>query len=94
MISSWDLIMKTPEIKKLVEKYSPEQLETCIAQQLEKGENACDIVDESDKVIAELSKAGVVRELMDKGMRFSDALRELARRIRAVYGKEEEASKK
>lgn len=94
MISSWDLIMKTPEIKKLVEKYSPEQLEICIVQQLEKGENACDVVDESDKVIAELSKAAVIRELMDKGMRFSDALRELARRIRAVYGKEEETSKK
>ncbi len=89
MISSWDLIMKTPEIKKLVEKYSPEQLETCIGQQLEKGENACDIVDESDKVIAELSKAAVIRELMDTGMRFSEALRELARRIRAIYSKEE-----
>ena len=89
MISSWDLIMKTPEIKKLVEKYSPEQLEACIAQQLEKGENACDIVDETDKVIAELSKAEVIRELMDKGMRFSEALRELARRIRAIYSKKE-----
>jgi hypothetical protein len=58
-------------------------------QQLEKGENACDIVDKSDTVIEELSKAAVVRELMDKGMRFSDALRELARRIRAIYSKEE-----
>lgn len=89
MISSWDLIMKTPEIKKLVEKYSPEQLESCIAQQLKKGENACDVVDESDTVITELSKAAVIRELMDKGMKFSDALRELARRIRAIYSKEE-----
>jgi hypothetical protein len=32
----------------------------------------------------------VVRELMEKGMKFSEALRELGRRIRAVYGKEEE----
>jgi len=86
--------MDTREIKKLVEKYSPEQINACIAQQLEKGKNACDIVDESDKVIAELSKAEVIRKLMDKGMRFSEALRELARRIRAVYGKEEETSKK
>ncbi len=89
MISSWDLLMKTSEIKKLAEKYSPEQLETCIAQQLEKGENACDIVDDSDEVIAGLSKAEVIRELMDQGMKFSDALRELARRIRAIYSKEE-----
>ena len=81
--------MDTREIKKLVEKYSPEQINACIAQQLEKGENACDIVDETDKVIAELSKAEVIRELMDKGMRFSEALRELARRIRAIYSKKE-----
>jgi len=80
--------MKTSEIKELVEKYSPEQLETCIAQQLEKGENLCNIVDRSDKVIEELSKAAVIRELMGQGMSFSEALRELARRIRAVYGSE------
>jgi cell fate (sporulation/competence/biofilm development) regulator YmcA (YheA/YmcA/DUF963 family) len=81
--------MNTQEIKKLVEKYSLDQLNTCISQQIEKGENLCDIVDDDGVVIAELSKAGVIRELMDKGMRFSDALRELAKRIRAVYGKEE-----
>ena len=78
--------MKTSEIKELVEKYSPEQLETCIMQQLDKGENLCNIVDQTDKVIAELSKAAVVQELMGQGMSFSEALRELGRRIRAVYG--------
>jgi uncharacterized protein YoaH (UPF0181 family) len=46
-------------------------------------------VDEQDEVIASLSKAEVVRELMDQGMTFSEALRELGKRIRAVYGKEE-----
>jgi hypothetical protein len=81
--------MKTQELKKVVDKYSPEQLETCIRQQLEKGENACNVVDEADEVITSLSKAEVVRELMDQGLTFSEALRELGRRIRAVYGKEE-----
>jgi cell fate (sporulation/competence/biofilm development) regulator YmcA (YheA/YmcA/DUF963 family) len=81
--------MKTSEIKELVEKYSPEQLETCIVQQLEKGENLCNIVDQTDKVVAELSKAAVIQELMGQGMSFSEALRELGRRIRAVYGSEE-----
>jgi len=78
--------MKTAELKELVEKYSPEQLETCIAQQLEKGKNLCNIVDQTDTVIAELSKAAVVQELMNQGLSFSEALRELGRRIRAVYG--------
>ncbi len=81
--------METKELKKLAEKYSPDQLESCIRQQLAKGANECELVDADDEVIAALSKAGVVRELMDQGRTFSEALRELARRIRAVYGKEE-----
>jgi len=82
--------MKSQDLKKIVDKYSAEQLEVCIRQQLDKGENACEIVDDkADEVITELSKAEVVRELMEQGMKFSEALRELGRRIRAVYGKEE-----
>jgi len=85
--------MDTKELKKLAEKYTPDQLEFCIRQQLEKGVNQCEIVDQTNDVITALSKAEVVRELMDKGMKFSDALRELGRRIRAVYGNEEEDAK-
>jgi uncharacterized protein DUF6952 len=82
--------MKSQDLKKIAEKYSSDQLEACIRQQLEKGENACEIVDGANDVITDLSKAEVVRELMEQqGMKFSDALRELGRRIRAVYGKEE-----
>ncbi len=81
--------METKELKKLIEKFSAEQLETCIRQQVEKGENACNVIDESNEVIATLSKAEVIRELMDEGRTFSEALREVGRRIRAVYGKEE-----
>ncbi len=56
--------MKNPELKKIVEKYSSEQLEACIRQQLEKGENACEVIEEANEVITDLSKAEVVRELM------------------------------
>ena len=86
--------MDSRELKKLTEMYSPEELASCIRQQLEKGENQCEIVEQTDEVITALSKAEVVRELMNQGMKFSDALRELGRRIRAVYGKEEEGTKK
>jgi hypothetical protein len=79
--------METKELKKLVEKYSLQQLESCIMQQLEKGANECDTVDGAGEVVNELSKAEVVRELMDQGRSFSEALRELGRRIRDVYGK-------
>ena len=81
--------MDTRELKKLVDKYSPNQIESCILQQLSKGENACELTDDTDEVITALSKAEVVREIMDQGKSFSEALRELARRIRAVYGKED-----
>ena len=79
--------METKELKKLVDKYSLQQLEVCIRQQLEKGANECEVVNPSDEVVNELSKAEVVRELMDQGKSFSEALRELGRRIRDVYGK-------
>ncbi len=81
--------MNTKELKKLIEKFSAEQLEICIQQQAEKGENTCNIIDETNEVIATLSKAEVIRELMDEGRTFSEALREVGRRIRAVYGNEE-----
>lgn len=84
------IIMDSRELKKLVANYSLEQLETCIRQQLEKGENACEVADGDDEVIATLSKAEVIKELMAEGMKFSEALRELGRRIRAVYSTEEE----
>jgi len=80
--------MKIQDLKKIVETYSPQQLESCIRQQLDKGKNACEVIDNSDDVITALSKAEVVRELMDQGLTFSDALRELGKRIRAVYGKD------
>lgn len=81
--------METKELRKLVEKYSVEQLEACILQQVSKGANECDLIDNDNEVITELSEAEVVREMMDEGRSFSEALRELGRRIRAVYGKEE-----
>jgi len=81
--------MNTQDMKKLVEKYTYEQIDACIKQQLAKGENECNVVDSMNEVIESLSKASVIREMMDSGIKFSDALRELGRRIRAVYGKEE-----
>ncbi len=81
--------MNTKKLKELTEKYSQAQLETCIRQQLEKGTNECELADAADEVITSLSKAEVVRELMDEGRTFAEALRELARRIRSVYGTEE-----
>ena len=85
--------MDTKELKKITEQFSVEQLEACIQQQLAKGENACNVIDSTNNVIEALSKAGVIREIMNQGLTFSEALRELGRRIRAVYGQDTEDQK-
>lgn len=72
------------ELKEIAKKFTPEQIEGCITQQIETGENICLTDENSDKIITELSKAGVVRNLMEEGMSLADALRELARRMRLV----------
>lgn len=72
------------EIRDLAKKFTPEELETCINQQLQEGTNICEITGPTDYVIGELAKAEFVKELMEKGMSLTDAVRELARRIRLV----------
>jgi hypothetical protein len=72
------------QIKDIAKRFTPEQIEGCITQQIETGKNVCLTDETSEKIINELSKADVVRELMDQGMDLADALRELARRMRLV----------
>lgn len=84
--------MDVGEIRELAKKFTPEQIEGCITQQIETGENVCLRDASSEKIINELSKAAFIRELMEKeGMSLPDALRELASRMRQVQsGKEGE----
>lgn len=74
--------MKIKQIREIAQKFSPEQIEGCISQQMDTGRNICLTDETSEKTINELSKAEVVRDFMDQGMSLADALRELARRMR------------
>jgi hypothetical protein len=76
--------MDVKHIRELAKRFSPEQIEGCITQQIETGENICHTDEDSQKTINELSKAEVIRELIGTGMSLADALRELARRMRFV----------
>lgn len=76
--------MDVKKIRDIAHKYTPEQIEGCITQQIESGSNICLTDESSEKIINELSKAEVVREMIDEGMSLADALRELARRMRRV----------
>jgi len=71
-------------IKELARKFTPEELENCINQELREGENICDVKGPIEYVVGELAKAEFVKELMGKGISLNDAVRELARRIRLV----------
>ncbi|MFZ5998404.1 MAG: DUF6952 family protein [Nitrospirota bacterium] len=84
--------MSTKEIRELAKRFTPEQLEHCIHQQLETGANVCIDSRPDDEIINELAKAEFVSEQIAKGVNLSDALRELAKRIRQVQqGFEEES---
>jgi len=76
--------MDIKQIKDIAHNYTPEQIEGCITQQIETGKNICLKDENSEKIINELSKAEVIREMVNEGMSLADALRELARRMRLV----------
>lgn len=72
------------EIKDLADKFGPEHIEDCISEQIETGENSCLKDHPADKTINYLSKAGFIRGLMKQGMSQSEAVRELAKRMRLI----------
>lgn len=72
------------QIKDIAQKYTPEEIENCISQQVETGDNVCLSDARSEKIVGQLSKAGVVRDFMNQGMSLADSLRELARRMRLL----------
>ena len=76
--------MDIKEIRELAQRFSPEQIDQCIGQQLETDANVCMRDEPEEKIISELAKAQFIRELIEQGMPFPDALRERARRRREL----------
>jgi hypothetical protein len=74
----------TKEVRELAVKFTSNEIETCLTQQLQEGVNECKMGTSTDHVINELSKAEFVRKRMDEGLSPIDGMRELARRIRNV----------
>lgn len=72
------------EIRALAQRFSPDELEACIGEQLRKGSNVCEPSGRTEEIIGVLAKAEFVKALMAKGMTLPEAMRELGRRIRAV----------
>jgi hypothetical protein len=72
------------EIRDLARKFTPEEIETCISQELEEGKNLCTEPGPADRVVDALAKAEWVRRLVDRGVPLAEAVRELAKRIRLI----------
>ena len=79
--------MNIKEIKELAKKFTSEQLEQCINQTIEYGKpqmEGCNPSGDIVEVLNTLAKAQTVRELIEQGMNETEAIRELARRIREI----------
>lgn len=72
------------EIRTLAQRFSPEELEACIRDQIEEGANVCAPSGRTEEIVGILAKAEFVKALMKKGCTLSEAIRELGRRMRAV----------
>lgn len=86
--------IRIKEIRELARRFTPDEIEDCISQQLQEGKNLCEAAGPADQVIDELAKAEFVRTMVERGTPLWDAVRELARRIRQVQeGPREEREK-
>jgi hypothetical protein len=72
------------EIREIAKRFTPEQIESCITQQIETGKNTCLKNPSAEYIINELSKAEFIKRRMAEGMELADALRELANQMRSI----------
>ncbi|MHB1230958.1 MAG: hypothetical protein ACYCZQ_00030 [Burkholderiales bacterium] len=68
----------------LAQHFSPDEIEACIGEQLQKGGNVCEPSGRTEEIVGVLAKAEFVKALMAKGATLPEAMRELGRRMRAV----------
>lgn len=73
------------EIRELAQRFSPEELEQCMNEQLSEGGNTCAPNGTTTEIMNVLAKAEYVEHLMQqKGFSLPEAIRELGQRMRAV----------
>jgi hypothetical protein len=72
------------EIREIAKRFTPEQIESCITQQIETGKNICLKNPSAEYIINELSKAEFIKRRMAEGIELADALRELANQMRSI----------
>jgi len=69
------------EIRRIAERYSPEEISGCVCEELETGRLTCVVSESNREMVEELSRSGFVRGLTEKGVALAEALRKLAARV-------------
>ena len=77
--------MNVQAIRQLAEKFSVNELELCVDDQLNNHNNLCYRGSSEEETIDSLSKASYIRQLMDdENLTLNDAIRKLTRTIREL----------
>lgn len=73
-------------VRELAEKYSHDELERCIDQQIMEGTNSCQCCETAEETVNVLSKASWIKKQIEDGhcQSVTDAIRKLAASMRAV----------
>lgn len=69
-------------VRELAKHFSVAELQACMEQQHETGNNGCHNKEEKQATMNLLAKAGFVASQMTKGLSLNKAMRELGRRMR------------
>jgi hypothetical protein len=77
--------MNIKSIRELAQKYTAEELEACIEDEIGLMKNACYLGDSPEETVDSLSKASYIRQMMDReNLPLNEALRKLAQTIRGL----------
>lgn len=76
--------MDIKAIRSLIERYTVNELESCVTQLEEKGGCDCSEKTDPELIMSDLLQAMEVRSLVDSGLGIQDAIREFSKRVRGV----------
>ena len=82
MNSSTKSTVSIKEVRVLAGSYSQKKLEDCLNLAINNNANTCFATRNNDEAVSTLAKASFVRKQIDQGKNLSEAMRELAKRIR------------
>ena len=75
-------VSEIKNVRELAQLFNTEQISKCIDDQIETQSNSCEIFEDNIKALNTLARAGVIRQLLDKGVSLPEATRQLGRRMR------------